>query len=72
MSPRLTPEPKVMRTPNLTYWLVFTNIFQKNWFLVVDVIIVTSQPYFEKLHHFCKNVADGLNFAYQFVFEGKL
>ena len=44
--PNLTPKPKAMEAPNLAYGLVFTTIFQKNWFRVHDNMIVTSQLYF--------------------------
>ena len=35
MPPYLTPKPKVMRSPNLVYGLMFTKTFHKNWFRAV-------------------------------------
>ena len=67
ISSDLSPTPKVIQTPNLVCGLVLTKIVQKNWFWVVDVTIVTPQPYIKKTLFF-DDVTGGPNFVHRFAF----
>ena len=48
----LTPEPNVTGTLDFAREVVFHKIFYNSWFWVDRIIIVTSRPWFPKIHHF--------------------